>query len=420
MRSAIAASWALFFGIALLMLGNGLQGSLLGVRATLEGFSTGVTGVVMSGYFVGFLAASTLAPRILARVGHIRVFAALASLASTAALLHAVFVDPTTWFAMRLVTGFCVAGLYVVAESWINDRATNETRGQLLSVYMVIVMGGMGGGQLLLNLAAPAGYDLFILVSVLVSIALVPILLTVAPAPSFDAPARVGLRQLYAISPLGVLGVMGTGLSNGALVGMGAVYAGLAGLSLAEVSLFMAAAFAGAVALQWPIGRLSDRFDRRRVLTMVTFLAALAALAAAAIPGLAGPTLLALAALFGGLSFPMYALCIAHTNDYLEPEQMVGASAGLVLAAGVGAMLGPFTAAQAMALFGPAGFFWFLAAAHAAIGVFAVWRMTEREACPLDEQGPCVMMTRTTPYAAGLAVEEAYEQGEETAGEAQA
>ncbi len=221
MRTTIVASWALFLGIAMIMLGNGLQGSLLGLRATVEGFATATTGFVMSAYYVGFLLGSSLTPKLVKRVGHIRVFTALASMASAAVLLHAVFTTPAAWTAMRIVTGFSYAGLYVVAESWLNDRATNETRGQLLSVYMVIMVGGMGSGQLLLNVADPAGFELFILVSVLVSAALVPIALTAFAAPDFAAPSHVGVKQLYEISPLGVFGAFGTGIAHGAAFGMG-------------------------------------------------------------------------------------------------------------------------------------------------------------------------------------------------------
>ena len=387
MRAALQNSWALLLGIAMLMVGHGLLLTLLGVRATLEGFSTGVIGVVMSAYFLGFVAGSAVALRLLQRVGHVRVFAALASLASVAALVHSVFIDPVTWAMMRLVTGFCSAGLYVVAESWLNDSATNETRGQVLSLYVVVMLTGMATGQVLLNIAPPASYVLFVLSSILVSLALVPVLLTVSRAPSFDAPEPVGLRALYRVSPLGVVGALATGASHGAFYGMGAVFANQIGLSIAGITIFMAAMTVGGVLLQWPIGRVSDRFDRRRVLTMVTFLAAAVALAAAFSAGSPGPLLYALVALFGGLALPMYALCIAHTNDYLEPSQMVAASASLVLVAGVGLTLGPLGASAAMAAIGPVGFFFWLAAVHAIIGAFAVWRMSQRRATPLADQG---------------------------------
>lgn len=407
MLTVVAASWALLLGIGLIMLGNGLQGSLLGLRASLEGFSTPVTGLVMSGYFVGFLAGSTLTPILVKRVGHIRVFTALASLASASVLLHTIFISPSMWGLIRFVTGFCYAGLYVVSESWLNDRATNETRGQLLSVYMIIQLGGFASGQLLLNLGDPGGYVLFILVSVLVSVALVPISLTAGAAPSFEAPSHVGLRQLYDMSPLGVLGCMAVGVSNGALVGMGAVYAASIGLSLAQISIFMAIAVAGGVAFQWPIGNLSDRLDRRQVITVVTFLAAVMALAAIAVSGVSVWGLFALVCLFGGLSLPMYTLCLAHTNDHLEPSQMVAASGTLVLVMGVGAIFGPTTAAVMMSFVGPNGFFWWLAIVHAAIGVFAVYRMSKRVAPSVDEHVHLVPVSpRCSPIATALTLQD--------------
>ena len=403
MLSAVSAVWALLLGIALIMLGNGLQGTLLGLRATLEGFPTAVTGLVMTGYFAGFLLGSTITPKIVGRVGHIRVFAALASLASASALIYAIFIDPWVWGAMRLATGFSYAGLYVVAESWLNDRATNETRGKILSVYMIITLGGMAAGQLLLNLADPRGVELFVLISVLVSVALVPISLTAAPAPDFYAPRPVGLRQLYSISPLGVLGMFGTGLAQAIVFGMGAVYARGAGLSIAETSLFMGAILFGGVALQWPVGWLSDIMDRRRVITGVSFVAAVLAVVLAAIPDLPGGALLVLACLFGGMNLPMYSLCSAHTNDYLEPAQMVGASSSLVLVGGCGATLGPLAAAAMMAASGVDGFFWALAATHGANRVYAQNPMTRRAATPVDEQGAFVAMSpRGSPMAAAL------------------
>jgi MFS family permease len=403
MYSALMAAWALLLGMALIMLGNGLQGTLLGLRATLEGFPTAVTGFVMTGYFVGFLAGSVIAPKIVERVGHIRVFAALASLASASALVHAVFVDPYSWGAMRIVTGFSFAGLYVVAESWLNDRATNETRGQILSIYMVVSFGGMTAGQFLLNLADPGGFGLFVLISVLVSLALVPISLTAAPAPSFDAPSPVGLRQLYSVSPLGVVGGLGTGMANGTIFGMGAVYGKAAGMSNAEVSLFMGLVLLGGMLLQWPIGRISDVFDRRKVIIGVTALAMLTALAAGTITDLPVLGLLGVAFLFGGMSLPMYSLCAAHLNDYLDPKQMVAASSGFVLVSGLGAILGPTSASAAMHLAGASGFFLWLALIKCFIGLFALWRVTQRAAVPLEDQGAFVSMPpRASPVAATL------------------
>ena len=407
MYTAVKAAWALLMSMGLLMLGNGLQGSLIGLRATLEGFSTQFAGVLMSGYFVGFLLGSTLTPKVVSQVGHVRVFAALASLASTVVLLHPVFVDPTLWFVMRVISGFCMAGLYIVAESWLNDLATNKTRGQLLSLYMVIMIGGMASGQLLLNVADPGGFKLFILISVLLSFALLPVLLSVAPAPSFASPTPMGLRQLYLSSPLGVTGCMAVGLSNGAVVGMGVIYAELIGFPLADISIFMGLILLGSVVLQWPIGHLSDKYDRRWVILAVTLLAAVMALAAVPAAQISANALLVVAFLFGGLSFPMYSLCVSHTNDNLEPKQMVSASSSLVLAVGLGAALGPSTAAAVMGLIGPNGLFWFLAVVHAGVGVFALYRMTRRAAVPLEDQGHCVAIPPAASPVAMAMVQEA-------------
>ena len=376
----------LLLGFGILMLGDGLQSTLLGVRASLEGFPTAITGLIMSTFYLGFLAGALYAPRVVERVGHIRVFGALASLASAAVLIHGVIVTPLAWSLLRLLSGFCLAGLYIVAESWLNDRATNRTRGQLLSIYMVVSYAGVAGGQLLLNAADPRGLQLFILTSVLISVALVPLLLSAGSAPTFSKQAALSLRALYGISPLGVVGAFATGMAAGALFGFGPVYAESAGLSVSQISFFMTAAMVGCTVLQWPIGHLSDTLDRRLVITVVTFLSAAAAIAIVTMPAISTMTLLILMALFGGLSIPLYSLCIAHANDYLEADQMVAASGGLVLASGVGAILGPVTASLSMLLLGPDGFFWWLAVIHVIMGVFAIYRMAKRRAKPIDEQ----------------------------------
>ena len=416
MFAAIRSSWPLFLGVALMMLGNGLQTSLLGVRAGLEAFATSATGLIMSMYFVGFLAGSLLVPRMIGTVGHVRVFAALASIASTATLVHVIFVEPATWAVMRMVTGFAFAGLFIVAESWLNDRATNDTRGSLLAVYMVVLMGGTAGGQLLLNLDDPTRFQLFALVSVLISLSLVPLLLSATPAPAIRKPEKVGLLQLYRASPLGVVGCFGTGVAHGAALGMGAVYAGASGFSVAEISAFMGAVYLGGMLAQGPIGILSDRFDRRLVLTITTLAAAGAAIAAAWGAGVSNATTIGLVAVFGGLTLPLYALCISHTNDYLSPTQMPAASGKLYLVTGVGSTLGPLTVAVLMDLQGPVAYFGFLAAVHLAIGGFALWRMTRRAARPLSEQGHYATLSATgTQVAAAMVAADAVEHQPEPA-----
>lgn len=413
--SALVTFSALFFGIALMMAGNGLQGSLLGLRASLEGFDTSVLGIVMSGYFVGFLAGSLYAPRVVSKVGHIRVFAALASLASVSILIHSVFIDPWVWGTMRIVTGFCYAGLYIVAESWMNDMSDNANRGKVLSVYMVVQMGALAGGQYLLGVANPSGATLFMLIAVLVSLAVLPLCLSASRTPDFSAPEAMGFRELFRLSPLGSAGMVLSGVANGALFGFGAIYAQQAGLTVTEISTFMAALFVGGMLLQWPIGRMSDLIDRRRVIMVVTFAAALVAAAAAALPPLPGLSfqpsgeermiwpLLAAAALFGGLSIPHYSLFTAHVNDRVPIRKMVAASSALVFLNGVGAIFGPNLAALCMGYFGPPGFFITLAGVHLAIGLMTGLRMLRRSAPkPVDQSDFVAMPFRGTQVASQM------------------
>lgn len=388
------------------MIGTGLQGSLLGLRASLEGFGTATTGVVMSSYYLGYLLGSTRAVHLVATVGHIRVFAAFASIASSSVLLHALFLEPVGWVVLRITSGFCMAGLFVVAESWLNDAATNETRGSLLSLYMVVVSGGMGAGQLLLNLSPPDGFVLFIVTSVLMSLALVPAALSVRAAPRMLQPARVTLRSVFTAAPLGVIGVLFAGAASGALFGMGVIYAQLVGLTLGQTSAFMLVAILSGAALQGPIGLISDHTDRRRVISATAAVACLAAAFGATGPE--GIVLLVTIGAVGGFSLPLYALLNAHTNDWIDAEQMVGAGGRLVLALGIGAISGPFAASLAMSAVGPEGFFWFLSAVHAVVALYASWRLTRRPPpAPADRshfatipaRGGSVMVSALNPEA---------------------
>lgn len=410
MLAALRQTWALMLGIALLMLGHGLQGTLLGLRANLEAFQPATTGIVMSGYYVGLLVGSLRVPMLVARVGHVRVFAALLSLGSTAILFQAMFVEPVAWFLMRFLTGYCFAGAFIVAESWLNGSATNETRGSLLSLYMVVQMGFMAGGQFLLNLADPRGFDLFILVSVLISVAAVPMLLTAVAAPTVTTPRRMGLLGLYRLSPLGVVGIAGIGAANSGLFAMGPVFADQEGLSVAAISVFMAAVILGGVLFQVPIGRLSDRVDRRWVIAAAALLTAVVALPPVLFPGLPAWTLFPGFFLLGGLSLPLYAVCVAHTNDYLSPEQMVGASSALILAYGIGAAAGPTVTAFVMQLLGPPGYPIVQAVLHNTIGLFALYRMTRRAAAPYEERSVYMTLPTPSPVATSLAQEEARAQ----------
>jgi MFS family permease len=371
MKDALRSSWPLLLGIAFIMVGNGLQSSLLGVRAGVEGFGSVAIGVVMSSFYVGFLAGSAATPRLVASVGHIRVFAAWASLASAAVLLHSLWPAAPAWAVMRFATGFAYAGMYVIAESWLNDRADNSARGQLLSLYMVVQYSGIAMGQLLLNLADPVSATLFIVVSVLVSLALIPISLSSRPAPLFGDTTSVPLLELLRITPTGLIGCGVAGAMTGVILSMGTVYAQAVGMDVGKTSIFMVVAIVGGALLQFPLGRLSDLIWRTDVIIAACAVGCGACLAVPAARWFALPGSLEVLAfgVVGALLLPVHALTLALANDRLRPEQMLAAGSGLVLAYGMGAALGPFSVGAAMYLLGPPGFFWVLAFLAAALSV---------------------------------------------------
>lgn len=382
--------WALLLGMLMLMLGNGLQGTLIGVRANAEEFATTTIGVVMSGYFIGFLAGSKLTAPLLGQVGHLRVFAALASLVSVAILVHSLLIEPWIWFLMRILTGFAFAGIYIVTESWLNDRVSNEHRGGLLSIYMIISYAGLTFGQLLLNVADPGLPDLFILVAILVSLAAVPILLVVTQAPVVQAWTPLGPRQLFRESHLGAVGACASGVAIGAVLSMGPVFAASIGKSAQEISIFMAAIIGAGAVGQWPIGRISDRFDRRRVILWVSMAGGGGALLGAAVTLFAGPwtsaLLIGIGVIIGAAGLALYPLIVAYTNDRVRPDQMVGAGSSLIMLYGVGAIAGPLITGQFMEQFGPAGFFWLQAGILIALGAYTGWRIERGRPLNVDEQ----------------------------------
>jgi len=408
--SAALKIWALLLGMGAMLAGNGLQSSLLGLRAESEGFGDGVTGLMMSGFYLGFLAGSVLTPVLLRNVGHVRTFAALASMASIAILVHSLYVYPSVWTAMRFITGLSFAGLYVVTESWLNHSVPNKLRGSILALYWVIGYLGLAAGHLMLNAAPPDTAELFILCSIVISFALVPILLTATPQPDVSTPQSVSIGYLVRKAPLGAIGCFATGIAQGVILGMAPVYASKLGLSVAEVSIFMIALVMGGVVLQWPLGKLSDIFDRRTVILAIAISAALAALLMEALAGASFTALLLACALMGGLVLSLYPLFLAYTNDWLQPNQMVAASGTLVLLFGAGAILGPSGAGWLMSFFGPEGFAAYLALIHLGIAAFTIYRMTRR-AAP-EDQGDYVLGPSQPAPSATLWAEELAEDGD--------
>ena len=413
MLSVLKNSWALLLGMLLLMMGNGLQGTLIGVRGEIEGFSTLEMSVVMSSYFVGFLGASRIVPEMIRRVGHVRVFAALASFISAVLVLYPAIPHPIAWSIGRVIIGFSFCGVYVTAESWLNNAATNETRGQALSVYMIAQTVGIIAAQGLLLLADPAGYTLFIIISVLVSVSFAPILLSISPTPAFDTTKPMSLKNLIKTSPLGCAGMFLLGGVFAAQFGMSAIFGSKIGLSLGQISIFVSFFYIGAMLLQIPIGWLSDHMDRRRLIMICAFIGAIGCV----LPWIFAGNfymLLVSALLIGGMSNPLYSLLIAHTNDFLEYEDMAAASSGLLFINGLGAIAGPIVLGKMMDLMGAYGYFVILIALFVFLGLYAIYRMTRRAAAT-DTTSYTAVMPTGSPVALELAQEYAIVSANEDA-----
>ncbi|MDQ7260482.1 MFS transporter [Paracoccus sp. PS-1] len=407
MLTVLRTTWPLLLGILLLMVGNGMQGTLLGIRGKIEGISTTQMSVVMSAYFGGFLLGSRVVPELIRKVGHVRVFAALGSLISSVLILYAAAPHWISWSLMRLLIGFCFSGVYITAESWLNAGTTNENRGQAMSAYMIMQMLGIISAQFLMNTADPAGYLLFVIPSVLVSVSFLPILLSTQPAPQFSTLKRMSFGSLFRVSPLGCIGIFLMGGVFSALFGMASVWGSTKGLSVREISAFVAAIYAGGLLLQYPIGWLSDHGDRRFIVLGLSVLGAAVSLATVTLqPGIWG--LLLAAALIGGVANPVYSLLLAYTNDFLDNSDMAAASAGLLFINGIGAMAGPLITGWLMSLLGPDGFWVYIGLLLAMLAFYAGWRRTRRPAAPVaDQQSFAVIAPSATPVAVEAALETA-------------
>ena len=411
MNKVFKNSWALFMGMGAIMLAYGYQNALLGVRAVIEDFSLASTGFMMSGYFVGYFIGARTIPSVISGVGHIRVFAAFASVASLAILVHSIFINPLTWFVLRVITGYSMVSIYTIAESWLNDRSSNKNRGKVLSIYMIILYGSMGLGMFMLNFSSPEKFQPFILISVLMSAALLPILLTKRKPPQFKKIQSMSLRDLYNSSPLGMVSAVLYGIVQSALFTLLAVYAAAMNFSIFDISLVtFLLAISGAVS-QYPVGYISDKFDRRKVIIYSTFGAAIFAFLAIFsvgtmyLPEGLGSSKLwfyIFLVLFSVCSLPMFSLILAHTNDFITRDKFVAAGAGLQFAFGLGAISGPFLCSLLMGLVGNNGFFVFLIFFHCVIGFYGIHRMKVRPSEDNPDSQFVAVPTTITPVGLEL------------------
>lgn len=407
----LASVWALLLGIVLIMLGNGMHFTLMGLRGGIEGFSSTELSIVTSGYFLGFLSGARFTPVLIQRVGHVRVFAALGSFMSAGLIAFTLLPEPWTWMVLRIIIGFCMSGIYVVAESWLNNASTNENRGKMLSAYMLAQTMGIIAAQGLLTLGDAGNAALFIGATILVSISFAPILLSVQPAPPVEVAKPGSLKELFAASPLGTIGIFLLGSIYASQSGMGAVFGSEIGLSANQISLFVAMLFGGALLMQIPIGWLSDRLDRRKVICGTAFLGAVACglgwMAQSPPDWLFSDPLVPImgAAFFaGGTTTPLYALLLAYTNDNVLAEDMPATSGGLVFTFGLGAIIGPIAIGFAMDALGPFAFWVVLGGTFAAIAVYALYRISRREARPVSETDTYLNLV---PTASAVAVGDA-------------
>ena len=375
MFRSISAIAALLFAAAILYAGNGLQSTLLSVRGDIEGFPTTVIGLLASAYYAGFILGCRLVPGMIQGVGHIRAFVALASIASSSALAHILFVEPIAWGGLRFITGFSFAGLTMVLESWINERATNENRGKILSVYRIVDLGAVTIGNGLLAIAPPEGFQLFVLVSILISIALVPVALTRSSSPAPLETAKLDIVQLYKVSPVGAIGAAATGLANAAFWGMAPVYVQELGYGAAAIAAFMSTGIIGAGLFQFPTGWLSDKIDRRMVIFASSLLGTGASALLATFAGLSENAMLGFSFLFGAFIIPVFGICCAHANDHAQVGKAVATSGGLLLLYGVGSVVGALVGALVMSAFEPAALFWYIAGVYLVLAVFTLLRI---------------------------------------------
>ncbi|MFL2889767.1 MAG: MFS transporter [Pelagibacteraceae bacterium] len=424
MGKIIKNSWALFTGFGIIIISHGFQGNLLGIRSVIENFSFIATGTMMSGYFVGFFIGANVVPQLVSKVGHIRVFAAFASMASLSSLIHVVFVDPYVWILARFLTGFSMIGIFIIVESWLNDRANNKTRGKVLSLYMLITYIGMALGNFLLNISEPTFYEPFILISLLFSIALIPILLTKRKPPKFKKTTSIKIKELFKISPFGSFAMICTGFIFAPIFSLLSVYSITMKLTIFETSLLLVGVMLAGALFQWPIGSLSDKYDRRKIIIGSAIAAVFFSISAIIVSGIGNSLsnffiettvsfnyfstvmdktkLFIFIILLAGVSLPLFSLNLALVNDHISKEKFVAAGGGLNIIFGLGAMAGPLMCSFLMRLLGPNGFFIHILIFLFAIIIFGFYRLSKREYEDNPESTFTPLPTNITPLGIEL------------------
>lgn len=384
MWKAIKPVQALLLSVGLLLMGNGLQGTLLPIRAGIDNFSTFDIGILGSSYFFGFATGCLIGPYMVRRAGHIRAFTGLVAIASTSALIHVMLPIPPIWWVFRAMTGLCFAALYMIIESWLNERSTNETRGTVFSIYTIINLTVLTAGQMMLTLSDPAGFILFGIASILVSLAAVPVAMTAAPAPAPVGEVKLRIRHLYRVSPVGFVGCLVVGLTNGSFWALGPTFALNSGMDVSGVAIFMSITVIAGAFGQFPIGRTSDCMDRRKVIAAICLCASVSAVTILVLSDLWTMGLLIGSFMFGIFAFPVYSVCVAHTNDYVDPADYVETASELLLLFAAGAVIGPIYTSWLMTLIGPQALFIQTAVIHFLFAIFVFYRMRVRTT-PDDE-----------------------------------
>jgi MFS family permease len=392
---------ALLLSASIVLAGNALEGVLLPLRASYEGFTQLQIGLIGSAYYLGLMIGCLVCPIAIARVGHIRAFAVFTAVATISPLAEAIWTVPQVWWLIRGLTGVCFAGILMVFESWLNGMASNETRGRVLSTYTFINLSSVIVGQQLINLGDPKGFELFSLAAIMFSVAAVPVALTLAPTP--PPPRRPSIRILWLarLSPAALIGAAGAGLANGAFYSLGPVYANLVGLPVSTIAFFMSLAVLGGALAQWPVGKLSDRLDRRHVLIAVTLGAAVIALILFMMSGAGADARLKLGLifLFGVGALPVYWISLAHANDHAEREDSVDVSSNLLLTFSISAIAGPVIASLAMDRAGPGGLFLWTAGVHVLVAALVILRTYARAPVPADQRDSYVALPKTSSPA---------------------